>query len=339
MSLWLTRAGSFGEYEEKFLTDSKIYLTWDNLEKDLSEFSTQADLGKFLMENYQSEKPNTLRNWSGQLWPFVSKMQKGDWVVLPSKRSSTLHFGEITGDYKYNPEGQVLYQHYRTIKWFAKDISRSLFDQDILYSIGAFLTICQITRNDAENRIKNMYKNNWKRNPVPKQNLEDDTPIEEIVDLEKLAIDQIANLIGTKFKGHLLAILVDAILQAKGYVTYCSPAGPDKGVDILAAPEPMGFGNPRLCVQVKSGDTPVDRPTLDQLIGSMQNFNADQGLLVSWSGFKSSVTKELPQHFFRVRLWDQENLISELLANYDKLDVKMKAMLPIKQIWTLSNNE
>jgi len=37
---------------------------------------------------------------------------------------------------------------------------------------------------------------------------------------------------------------------------------------------------------------PVDRSTLDQLIGVMQNFGADQGLLVSWSGFKSTVDKE-----------------------------------------------
>ena len=74
-----------------------------------------------------------------------------------------------------------------------------------------------------------------------------------------------------------MAVIVEAILRAKGYTTYRSPEGPDKGVDILAAPEPLGFGKPRLCVQVKTGDTPIDRPTLDQLGGSMTNFNAEQG--------------------------------------------------------------
>jgi restriction system protein len=44
-------------------------------------------------------------------------------------------------------------------------------------------------------------------------------------------------------------------------------------------------------VQVKSQDTPVERTVLDQLQGVMTNVGADQGLLMAWGGFKSSVTK------------------------------------------------
>ena len=36
------------------------------------------------------------------------------------------------------------------------DIPRSNFDQDLLYSLGAFLTICEVKRNDAEKRIRAM---------------------------------------------------------------------------------------------------------------------------------------------------------------------------------------
>ncbi|MCD4843612.1 MAG: restriction endonuclease [Methanosarcinales archaeon] len=39
----------------------------------------------------------------------------------------------------------------------------------------------------------------------------------------------------------------------QGYYTYRSPEDPDGGVDILAGRVPMGFGEARLCVQVKSG--------------------------------------------------------------------------------------
>ena len=132
---------------------------------------------------------------------------------------------------------------------------------------------------------------------------------------------------------------MEAILKAKGFTTYRSPEGPDKGIDILAAPEPLGFGKPRLCVQVKTGDNPIDRATMDQLLGSMQNCNADQGLLVSWAGFKSSVDKEIPLQFFRVRLWDQSTIIKELLTVYDMLDEDLKAELPLKRIWTLNISE
>lgn len=117
--------------------------------------------------------------------------------------------------------------------------------------------------------------------------------------------------------------------------------GPDKGIDILAALGPLGFGQPRICVQVKSGDSPVDRPTLDQLIGTMQNVQAAQGLLVSWGGFKRSVEREIPTQFFRVRLWDQDDLIAEILRLYDQLDESLRADIPLKRVWavTLSDTD
>lgn len=74
-------------------------------------------------------------------------------------------------------------------------------------------------------------------------------------------------------------------------------------------------------------------------IGAMQNVQADQGLLVSWGGFKSSVDKEVPAQFFRVRLWDQDAIVDELLANYDKLDEDLRAELPLKRIWTIAAQE
>ncbi len=63
---------------------------------------------------------------------------------------------------------------------------------------------------------------------------------------------------------------------------------------------------------------------------------ADQGLLVAWGGFKSTVEKETAQQFFRVRFWDQEDLIEQLLRHYDKLDEKIRADIPLKRVWTVS---
>ena len=132
-----------------------------------------------------------------------------------------------------------------------------------------------------------------------------------------------------------MARLVGAILEAQGYTTLVSPEGPDKGIDILAAPGPLGFGRPRICVQVKSGSVPVDRPTLDQLIGAMSNVGADQGLLVSWGGFKTSVDREVATQFFRVRLWDSDALVDQLLSNYDKLPDDLRAEIPLQRVWAL----
>jgi NAD(P)-dependent dehydrogenase (short-subunit alcohol dehydrogenase family) len=70
--------------------------------------------------------------------------------------------------------------------------------------------------------------------------------------------------------------------------------------------------------------------------GVMQNVQADQGLLVSWGGFKTSVDKEKASQFFRVRLWDQDDFINQLLAHYERLDDDLRAELPLKRIWTIA---
>jgi len=234
------------------------------------------------------------------------------------------------------------------VKWLNTDIPRSNFDQDILYSFGAFLTVCEIKRNDAEARVRAMATNNWLASSVTSTRTRVTTtnnqnPAAEVitdeaeVDLEELARDSIAKLIIRKFKGHGMARLVDAILRAQGFTTYLSPEGPDKGVDILAGSGAFGFMNPKICVQVKSGDTPADHPEFTHLIGAMQGVQADYGLFVSWSDFKQSVNKEEAAKFFKVRLWNQNDLIEQLLINYDRLDQSIQAEIPLKRIWLVAN--
>lgn len=341
MALWLFRAGSRGEYETKFLNDKRVYITWQNLNHDLSKLHSRKELMALLDKTYPDNKPKALQNYVSQVWPAVHDMKPGDWIVLPSKLKSAIHIAEITGGYEYDSKAEDPFYHSRTVNWIATDISRANFDQDLLYSMGAFLTICRIERNDAEARIRAMKKAGWKSGTAITKptNTHGQEDVIESVDLEQLARDQIAKLIIQKFKGHGLARLVESILKAQGYTTYISPVGPDKGIDILAAPGPLGFGKPRLCVQVKSSDLPVDLPTMNQLIGAMQNVHADQGLLVSWGGFKSSIDKEVPAQFFRVRLWDQDKLIVELLDHYEALEADLRADIPLKKIWTVATKE
>jgi restriction system protein len=346
MALWMVRIGKHGEHEQRFLQTNRIYVTWTHLNHDLRKLKSKEDLRHLLRHTHPHFAPKKVINHSGQIWPFIAEMKPGDWVIIPSKQKSALHIAEITGDYTYEPDAPEPYYHWRTVKWVATDIPRSNFDQDLLNSFGAIMAICQIERHDAEKRVRAMQKNAWKSTLAKEikaaatDAIEHDAEVqEEQADLEELGRDAISQLISRRFQNHDLTRLVEAVLKAQGYATYRSPPGPDKGIDILAAPEPLGFGLPRICVQVKSGDTPVDTPTLNQLIGAMQNVHADQGLLVSWSGFKSSVDKEIPAQFFRVRLWDQKAFIDELLTHYDRLDPDLRAELPLKRIWTVAVEE
>jgi len=339
MTLWLVRAGRYGEHEQKYLSDSRIYLTW-GLPDDLSKSASRKDIVAILGRERPGQSKGRNSNHSGQIYTFVHGMKPGDLVAVPSKVKPAVHIAEISGGYQYDPQEEPTYCHSRAVKWLAQDVPRSTFDQQMLYSLGAIQTICEISRDNAEGRVRAMLNAPASAASQASSLEVSATPAEEApIDLERAGKDEIARLIIRKFKGHGLATVVDAILRAQGFLTFKSPEGADKGIDILAAPAPLGFGSPRICVQVKSQESPVDRPTMDQLIGAMQNVHADQGLLVSWGGFKSSVDRERAAQFFRVRLWDQDSLLEQLFLHYDKLDEDIRAELPLKRVWIAVHDE
>lgn len=340
MALWLVRGGKLGEHEDRFFATDRIFLTWDNIgSTELESAKDYHEIRSMAAKLMEGESPNRIGNTAGQWWAFALAMKPGDVFVLPRKNKGMIAIGEITGPSTFDPSAETIYWHSRPVKWLIKDVPRTAFDKDLLYSFGAIMTICEIKRNEAEKRVREFLAHG-SSSPVNGTKSSKTIPgtddANSLIDMEEMARDQIAKTIIAKFKGHGMAQLVEAILVAQGYHTHKSPPGPDKGVDILAAPGPLGFGRPRLCVQVKSSDGPVDSPTLSQLIGTMQNFQAEQGLLVSWGGFKTSVYQQLPSQFFRVRLWDQASLIDEILKNYDNLDADIRADLPLKRIWTLA---
>jgi restriction system protein len=113
MAIWLFRAGNAGQYESKFLNDSKVYLTWDNLNQDLSQFADKQSLLNYLLTLYGTTfKPNTIKNWLSQIWPMAKDIKVGDWIILPSKLKSAIHIGEVTSDYKYNSKAANPFYHY-----------------------------------------------------------------------------------------------------------------------------------------------------------------------------------------------------------------------------------
>ncbi len=349
MTLWLIRSGSRGEHEQKFLDEGRSYVAWEGLDVDLAALHDRQALIAAMAERYPEEKPKALINWSAQVWAFGRDMEEGDWVVMPSKLQSGIYFGAVASDYHFEPTGPNPYFHWRSINWFSGLIPRSAFPQDLLYSFGAFLTICRIQRNDAEARVRAMAANQWHPESTgasvttPTQLGQSET-ISDLsaptnVNLEELAGDQVERLIEARLKGHGLTELVEAILRAEGYTTYRSPDGADGGADILAGGGELGFGKPQICVEVKSGSDTVDRPTVDKLIGAGQKFGAETCLFVSWGGFKPNVQKELARDFFRVRLWSRKDLLEKLFAHYDRLPEEIRLALPLKRVWMVTPDQ
>ena len=201
------------------------------------------------------------------------------------------------------------------------------------------MTICQIARNNAEQRIIKLLEVKATASVLTTDVVAAEILDDERVDIEESALQKISDRLIAKYKGHGMAKIIAAILEAKGYKTYVSPPGPDNGVDILASQGALGFDQPRICVQVKSGESPLERAVLDQLIGAMSNHKADYGMLVSWGGFKSTIQKEEASQFFKVRLWTHKEVVQEFLHHYSELPEYIREAVPLKQIWIVDKND
>lgn len=338
---WLARSGKSGE-RDAWAIDTGVTPGGFGEVADLSSCKSLAQVRVMVDDAYPDDKPQMRANLAAQLWTLVGRMHNGDLVVLPLKTTHQLAIGEITGDYRYLADQQdIQRRHVRPVKWLRTDVPRTAVKQDLLYSLGAFLTYCEISRHQAAARIAAIAAagiDPGAKAPLkttkPKPLDDDDDAVDAgQVDLELFARDRITGLIQERFAGHDMEGLVEAILVAQGFTCRTSPGGTDGGVDILAGSGPLGMDAPKLVVQVKSEQTPVGEPVVTQLLGSVSKHGSAQGLLVAWGGVTNPARKALLDNYFRLRMWDAADLIDMITVHYPKLPEEIRASLPLKQIW------
>ena len=337
--VFLARAGRNGE-DEAYAVENNIAVIGFREVPSLKGAKDYEAVVSLVNDALPGRKPRAIANFARQLWAFAHVMKEGDVVVLPLKLAPQIAIGRVTGPYEYGKVNSAL-RHTRPVAWLRPDVPRTTFKQDLLYSFGAFMTVCNISRNDAYWRVTAVLEGK----PDPGSSLQAkkptvlEPPVESEPDLGQLAHDQIVSAIQSRFTGHGLTHVVDAVLQADGWATKISPPGPDGGVDILAGRGPLGLDAPRLCVQVKSQNSPADVTVYRTLQGTMQSFKAEQGLLVCWGGFNKAVLSESKQGHFIVRLWDSRDLVMAIYRNYERLPAEIQAELPLKRVWMLVAEE
>jgi restriction system protein len=337
MTLWVCKGGKRGERESRFKENNVIAIGF-NLLGDLSKVQTREELKLLYEKAWPDASEGRKNNHVGQIYAFLRKVKLGDLVVVPMKTNGTIWVGEIKSDYKFREDLGSDMKHTRNVEWLRKDIRRKEFDQAILYSFGSAMTFSKAERHQAEENVRAIVKKKPAEKPLITQKIK---AIEEeaSLDLDDLATNQLRDYISRRFKGHELAWLIAGILESQGFKIAVSPPGPDGGVDITASSGSLGLSEPKICVQVKSQDTPVDVRVYRELRDKTNTIKATHGLLVSWGGFKNSVSQEAKNDVFFIRLWGSKEIIDELLQNYSNLPPEIKSAIPLKQIWVLTELE
>jgi len=343
MAVWTVKGGRQGEREARLLEHGLLGGGWELL-PSLQDVRSKGELAERYGAAYPDITSKTASNYVGQLWSLLDRMQDGELVVLPLKTTGTIAVGRISGPYEHRSDLGSDLTHVRPVRWERTEVARDAFDQDLLYSFGAFLTFGQVRRDRAEERVLAALSVEVGAGTVlPPRSVEDSgvddaADVEDAPDVAALGLEQVRQLVTQQFAGHDLTTLVAEVLEAQGFTGVSqSPPGADRGVDVLAGAGPLGMGGPRLAVQVKTGQAGVAE--FRQLRGTMADFAADQGLLVAWAGFKGTVRTEARTSHFAVRLWDAKDLLDQVFANYDRLSPELRSRLPLTRVWAVATSE
>jgi restriction system protein len=153
---WFLRTQA-GKYYSDFTIKGYIGIEWDAVsDLDFIKRSNQDNLKKEVIAHYpKAPKQGYI---AGQIKRFVAEMRKGDIVLIPSEKSSSIAIGEITSDAYINSEDEldqiinktkdekVLHElkKRRNVEWIDK-FTRSQLDPYLHRIIYAHNTIVDVT--------------------------------------------------------------------------------------------------------------------------------------------------------------------------------------------------
>ncbi|MBM9432498.1 restriction endonuclease [Flaviflexus equikiangi] len=346
---WLVRGSKDVRFDRWMLENSYTGVGFKEIPR-LDHASDLPTMKSLVSAHMPDEKDGAVGNYAAQLNAFANKISRGDIIVLPLKKEGLLAFGTVIGEYEYLDETEGL-KHVRKVTWDRTDVSRASINQDLLYSLGAFSTVCEIKRNDAAYRLGRIRAgaeiDPGARADVPLLLPKADTEVldsEEAIasdgqDIIRYSRDRILARIREKYSGHSLQDLVAAILSAEGMTCKVQPKGADGGVDIIAGSGVLGISSPTIIVQVKSQDSRVGSEVLDQLGGVVGQYQADHGLLVALGGLTAPARAKVNVQQLKVAVWDAEEVLDRLLEHYEVMPDEVKRNIPLRKDWIIDESE
>lgn len=211
-----------------------------------------------------------------------------------------------------------------TITAEGQEAYESLHDPDAFYRTAKQLyRKWKIARDDSE---------------APQDDVEDEAEKKAVVTLEEsqeAAWGEIKDYVHA-MNPYDFQDLVGALLKALGYhIAWTAPPGKDGGVDLMATPDPLGLGSPRMKVQVKRQVASVDVNGLRSFMATLGT--DDVGLYVCLGGFTKDADLEARQQATRrVTLIDIERLYDLWVQHYPNLPDVDQRRLPLQPVYFLS---
>jgi restriction system protein len=328
--LWMVRAGEGGYLVDDFERTGSVAVGWGEL-GDFGSIRTADEMRRRIVSSYPNMRPGAVTGSVNMALKFKDGIKRGDRVVSydPEKREYLV--GTVAGEYQYAPNTVPDYPNIRRVEWQGR-VGRDALSVSARNTLGAIQTLF----NPGPDVLKEL-DSALNGTALPEVTPPDPEETEEEFEQAKLnTLERARELIKDKIR--LLSPddmeqLVAALLRAMGFKATVTPKGADRGVDVRASPDGLGFKQPRIMAEVKH------RPKEAMGSEKLRSFAAilrgdDRGLYVSIGGFTQEAKYEAERsRESRITLVDLNELATLVIEHYEQFDVAGRTLLPLVRVY------
>lgn len=327
--VWMVRAGQGGYVAEDF-AQGNIAIGWNKI-GDLSRATTSEDIRSEYLRAYPEAKQGEIANVVAMIHKFRSIIRPGDPVITFDKARREYLVGRVVSDYMFKPGDVKDHPHIRKVEWQGR-VSRDHLRVASRNTLGSTLTLFSVPEDvwsDVSAALKGLPPDVGALPETAEQEREE---LEETrQDTQARALELIKDRI-LRLDDHQLEHLVAALLRGMGYRTRVTPRGPDRGVDVFASPDGLGFQEPRIKVEVKHRrNTSIGAQDIRSFLGGLRP--GDRGLYVSTGGYSKEAKYEAERANVPLTLLDLDELANAIVTHYENFDLEGRALITLVKVY------
>lgn len=334
--MWMVR-GDSGRLFEEFREKGVVAIGWSELADIAKPGVTREKLATEYARRRPDFKPGTIRSGASQVWRFINEMRPSDRVVTYNPSTRTYLIGTVTGEMQTDPSPQLPGMAILRVTRWDTEVLRDRLSLDTRNALGSTMTLFLVAEFAAAEVLsvadgKSVAPSDQRgatSNVLPAMDDQTEQEGRLLRDLEDRARELIKDRVD-KLDWQEMQELVAGILRALGYKTRISPIGPDRGVDIVASPDGLGFENPRIVVEVKHRNGAMGSKEVRSFLGGRHK--DDRGLYVSTGGFTKDARYEAERANIPLTLWELDDVVRTLVDYYDKVDSETRLLVPLRRI-------
>lgn len=326
MTMWKINSGRGSRLTSDFIEKQVVAIGF-GLDQDFSTANSRDDVAAVMRIHDPEQSARQILVRASQAWRFLKEINIGDAALVYDPRTRLYHYGLISGEPLYSPGVIDDLAVTRSVEW--KDsVDRDSLSIQTKNSLGAILSVFKVPNISEQEILQKLDA------PlvVSAETTEEQTESESdpFIGIEELAIERIKDRLNS-LSWEDMQEIVASLLRALGYRTQISPAGPNRGKDIIASKDGFGFERPRIVVEVKHRKGQMGAQEIRSFLGGRHA--DDRGLYVSTGGFSRDAQYEAERAATVTHLMSLDELAKAVVQQYDRIDETGRRLLSLTKIY------